>query len=316
MCVPESFSGLVLLGNIVRNLTYQLLNVFAESTFGGNPLCVFEDARALSDEEMQALALQFNLSETVFLLPSERADARMRIFTPGTEMAFAGHPSIGAAAVVSDLLGNSGDVGDVGDVRSLQLECRAGLVSLQSQDQVWSFSPPKAAQILPCDVDAADIAAMLGLRAGDLLCAPVWVNTGSDQLLIAVNTPDAVQRARFDAANLAHWPLSSLQRRTAYVFARDETRNAASHGDVPRIVARYLFERPGGGVGEDPATGSACANLGAWLIAQQTALPFRYLVMQGAQMRRASQLYLDVDANKVIKVGGKVIKIGSGIIQI
>ena len=84
---------------------FRLLNVFAESTFGGNPLCVFDDARGMDDVTMRALAVQFNLSETTFVLPSERAHARVRIFTPGYEMAFAGHPTLGTAHVVRDLLG-------------------------------------------------------------------------------------------------------------------------------------------------------------------------------------------------------------------
>ena len=82
---------------------YRLVNVFAESTFGGNPLCVFEDARGLSSDTMQALALQFNLSETTFILPSSTATARVRIFTPTFEMVFAGHPTLGSAHVVREL---------------------------------------------------------------------------------------------------------------------------------------------------------------------------------------------------------------------
>ena len=295
----------------MRNFPYRLLNVFAESTFGGNPLCVFEEASGLSDQEMQALALQFNLSETVFLLGSEQADARMRIFTPGTEMAFAGHPSIGAAAVASALLG---------DVATLKLECRAGLVEMQREEHVWFFAPPKAAFMQACAVAAPEIAAMLSLQPDDLFCDPVWVNTGSDQLLIAVKTPDAVRRAQLDAGNIKNWPLSSLQRRTAYVFTMAPAGDEAGDAAVPRILARYFFERPGGGVGEDPATGSACANLGAWLTAYasgwQSAAPCRFLVMQGEQMQRASYLYLHIDINKAIKVGGKVREIGRGIVQI
>ncbi|MDE2429694.1 MAG: PhzF family phenazine biosynthesis protein, partial [Burkholderiales bacterium] len=103
----------------MRNYPFRLLNVFAESTFGGNPLCVFEHAEGLSDEEMQALALQFNLSETTFILPSATATARMRIFTPGTEMPFAGHPSLGTAHVVRTVLGST---------NALTLECKAGIV--------------------------------------------------------------------------------------------------------------------------------------------------------------------------------------------
>ncbi|MFP3740680.1 PhzF family phenazine biosynthesis protein, partial [Burkholderia sp. SIMBA_019] len=77
----------------MASYAFRIVNVFAETTLGGNPLCVFEDARGLDDATMQALALQFNLSETTFVLPSERAAAAVRIFTPGYEMRFAGHPT-------------------------------------------------------------------------------------------------------------------------------------------------------------------------------------------------------------------------------
>jgi trans-2,3-dihydro-3-hydroxyanthranilate isomerase len=86
----------------MRRYDFRLVNVFAETIFGGNPLCVFTDARGLTDVEMQALALQFNLSETTFVLPSETATARVRIFTPTFEMAFAGHPTLGSAHVIRD----------------------------------------------------------------------------------------------------------------------------------------------------------------------------------------------------------------------
>jgi PhzF family phenazine biosynthesis protein len=82
---------------------FRIVNVFAETTFGGNPLAVFEDARGIDDTTMQALALQFNLSETTFILPSERATAHVRIFTPAFEMPFAGHPTLGTAHVVRAL---------------------------------------------------------------------------------------------------------------------------------------------------------------------------------------------------------------------
>ena len=86
---------------------FRLANVFtrAGDPFSGNPLCVFEDARGLDDAQMQALALQFNLSETTFILPSRHADARVRIFTPGYEMPFAGHPTLGTACVLSSMAG-------------------------------------------------------------------------------------------------------------------------------------------------------------------------------------------------------------------
>src|SRR5438552_5996481 len=87
----------------MRNSVFRIVNVFAEASLEGNPLCVFEDGRGLDDATMQALALQFNLSETTFVLPSERATARVRIFTPTFEMPFAGHPTLGSAHVVREL---------------------------------------------------------------------------------------------------------------------------------------------------------------------------------------------------------------------
>lgn len=273
---------------------YQLLNVFAESPLGGNPLCVVEQAEGLSDAQMQALALQFNLSETVFLLSSEQANAHMRIFTPGAEMAFAGHPSIGSAAAVSRLQG---------DLQQLTLACRAGLVPLDQQDGIWYFSPPKAAEITPVSVPAAEMAAALGLQEEDLAAAPVWVNTGSDQVLVALKSTDALQRAWLDAAKLACWPRSSVGRRTVFLFVPDEA----------EITARYFFERPNGGTGEDPATGSACANLGAWLQHFRPAESERqWKVWQGAQAGRPSCLYLQVSPQGQIRVGGKVVFFASG----
>src|SRR5215471_8780016 len=92
----------------MREFTYRIVNVFAESPLAGNPLCVFEDARGLDDQTMQALALQFNLSETTFVLPSRCATVHVRIFTPTFEMPFAGHPTLGSAHVVRDVM-HAGD---------------------------------------------------------------------------------------------------------------------------------------------------------------------------------------------------------------
>ena len=103
---------------------FRLLNVFADSTFSGNQLCVFEDARGMDDATMLNLAAQFNLSETTFILRSERADARVRVFTPGFEMKFAGHPAIGTAQVVRDLRQAEDAV---------TLEFQAGVVPMTAQ---------------------------------------------------------------------------------------------------------------------------------------------------------------------------------------
>jgi PhzF family phenazine biosynthesis protein len=281
---------------------FRLLNVFAESTFGGNPLCVFEDARGMDDATMQALALQFNLSETTFILPSEQAHAQVRIFTPGYEMRFAGHPTLGTAHVVRDLVA-SGD--------RLTLEFKAGVVPVEARGDVWTFTAPHAGapKTAAVNLPDAEMAALLGLEARDLLTSPMWVDTGADQLLVAVRSTVAVQRARPDTARLEQWPQSSLGRKTAYVFAFDPTRPG-------RVLARYFFSKQGGGVAEDPGTGSACANLGGWLLANAHVLPAEYEVDQGAAVDRPCTLRLAVTAAGAIRVGGRVIEIGRGTITL
>ncbi|KAF1043808.1 MAG: Trans-2,3-dihydro-3-hydroxyanthranilate isomerase [Herbaspirillum frisingense] len=281
---------------------YRLLNVFAESTFGGNPLCVFEDARGIDDATMLALALQFNLSETTFILPSTVADARVRIFTTGYEMPFAGHPTLGSAHVVRDLLG-TGD--------ALTLEFKAGVVPVNAEGDVWTFTAPSAGgpKTAPSPLSRIDVAALFGLAESDLASDPIWVDTGADQFLVPLKSPEAVKRARPDSATLDRWPQSSLGRKTAYLFAFDE----AQPGNV---LSRYFFTKQGGGVAEDPGTGSACANLGGWLLATGHALPARYAIDQGAAVERPSLLRLAVSTEGAIQVGGRVIEIGRGTVTI
>jgi trans-2,3-dihydro-3-hydroxyanthranilate isomerase len=281
---------------------FRLLNVFAESTFGGNPLCVFEDARGMDDTTMQALALQFNLSETTFVLPAEHASAKVRIFTPAYEMRFAGHPTLGTAQVVRDTA-RTGD--------NLTLEFKAGVVPVNAQGDVWTFTAPSSGKpkTAPVDLPDAELASLLGLREDDLLTSPIWVDTGSDQLLVALKSIDAVRRARPDSSRLDAWPQSSLGRKNAYVFAFDPVQS-------DRVLSRFFFTKQGSGVAEDPGTGSACANLGGWLLAHDRGLPAVYNVEQGEAVDRPCLLRLAVGANGEIRVGGRVIEVGRGVITL
>ncbi|MDH0737611.1 PhzF family phenazine biosynthesis protein [Achromobacter spanius] len=290
----------------MTSYAFRLLNVFASTTFSGNQLCVFEDARGMDDATMLNLAAQFNLSETTFILPSDNADARVRIFTPGYEMKFAGHPTIGTSQVVRELR-QTGD--------ALTLEFAAGIVPVQAQGDAWTFTAPcpGGVQTATPELDRADIAALVGLTTDDLAADPIWVDTGADQLLVPLASVDAVRRAAPDASKLSRWQASSLGRKTLYVFAFDEgnVRNARQV-----VVARYFFAKAGGGVDEDAGTGSACANLGGWLIHQQRSLPVSILVEQGDQMGRPCRLLLDVLADGRIQVGGRALEIGRGSISI
>src|SRR5256714_14746352 len=112
----------------MAGLAFRIVNVFARAArLSGNPLAVVEDGRGLDDATMQALALQFNLSETTFILPSQSATAHVRIFTPTFEMPFAGHPTLGTAHVVRSLR-NSGN--------AVTLELRAGIIPVQAEGDV------------------------------------------------------------------------------------------------------------------------------------------------------------------------------------
>ena len=280
----------------MTDYTFRIVNVFAESPLAGNPLAVFEDARGLSDETMQALALQFNLSETTFVLPSDIATRRVRIFTPTFEMPFAGHPTLGTAHVVR-AIANAGN--------RVTLEMRAGNIPVRADGDVWTLTANAPTHRAP-DASREALAAMLGLATGDLdpTRPPLWVDTGSEQLIVPLASFDAVRRARPSAAEMLA-NASNDQRALAYVFARD--------GE--RVLARFFFLKYGGVV-EDPGTGSACANLGGWLLATGAPLPQRLAIDQGEAVGRPCRLGLAVGTDRSIRVSGRVIEIGRGSITL
>lgn len=260
----------------------------------------------MDDATMLNLAAQFNLSETTFVLPSEQAAARVRVFTPGFEMKFAGHPAIGTAQVVRD-------VRQTGD--ALTLEFQAGVVPLSANGDAWTFTAPCPGGVRTAapKLDPAGIAGLVGLEENDLLAAPIWVDTGADQLLVPLASVDAVRRAKPDASLLGRWQTSSLERKSLYLFAFDEG-NVQAGRQV--AVARYFYATPGGAINEDPGTGSACANLGGWLLHTKAALPASILVEQGDQTGRPCRLQLDVSTDGRIQVGGRALEIGRGTVTL
>jgi PhzF family phenazine biosynthesis protein len=223
-------------------LAFRIVNVFAESPLAGNPLVVVEDGRALDDATMQALALQFNVSETTFVLPSERGTARVRIFTPTFEMPFAGHPTLGTAHVVRELM-QAGD--------RVTLELRAGLIPVRADKDVWSLTANAPRYRAP-SAARSEFASMLGLEAGDLAGDPLWIDTGAEQLIVPLASFDAVRRAQPVAASMLRYATHDV-RAMAYVFARD--------GE--QVLARFFFLKHGAVI-QDPGTGPACANPGQY----------------------------------------------------
>ncbi len=283
--------------------TYRLLNVFTRGAevLSGNPLCVFENGEAFDDQTMQALTRQFNLSETTFILPSSRASARVRIFTPSYEMPFAGHPTLGTAHVCR-ALGLGGN--------ELTLEMKAGVIPVAAQGDRWTLqaNAPKWREVAE---SRGAIAATLGLEPKDIGERPLWVSTGREQLIIPLTTEDAVRRARPQPDLLTRFE-SEEGGSMAYVFA---PRKGAAAGKRELLLARFFFPQ-GPAVLEDPATGSATAGLGGWCIAMDRARPWRFEIAQGEQADRPSILYLDVDADQRIRVSGDVVELGRGTITI
>ncbi|MDB6089091.1 MAG: hypothetical protein JWN85_1875 [Gammaproteobacteria bacterium] len=280
----------------MTTLSYRIVNVFTQGDdpFSGNPLCVFESGESLDTARMQALALQFNLSETTFILPSARATARVRIFTPNYEMRFAGHPTLGTAHVCR-ALGLASD--------TLTFEMQAGIIPVQATGRHWTLQA-NAPWWREVPESRSTLASLLGVAEDEIGDRPLWVNTGTEQLIVPLTTEAAVRRAtvRGDI-------LSQLGReegaRMAYVFA------PAGNG----LLARFFFPQ-GGAVIEDPATGSATANLGGWCLAMGRPLPCEFEISQGEYAGRPSTLFLRVGTDRSIRVSGDVIELGRGSITL
>jgi trans-2,3-dihydro-3-hydroxyanthranilate isomerase len=277
----------------MKTYAYRIVNVFTRGgALTGNPLAVFEDGRGLDDATMQALALQMNLSETTFILPSEKATARVRIFTPAYEMPFAGHPTLGTAHVVRSLR-SAGD--------SLRLEMKAGVIPVEARGDRWTLqaNKPKWREITET---RAELSAMLGLQESDIADRPLWVDAGKEQLMVPVRDADAVVRAKPRAD--AFTRLKSVDNLSmALVFA--------DAGDAKASVKARFFFPKGPAILEDPATGSACAALGGWFCAMRPGADITRVVTQGDEILRPSNLYLTVKAGTVF-VGGDVVDLAAG----
>lgn len=281
----------------MATLRFRIVNVFThgDDPLSGNPLCVFEDGSGLDTATMQRLARQFNLSESTFLTRDDDATAHVRIFTPSYEMPFAGHPTLGSAYVCR-ALGWCED-------RAL-LKMGAGLIPVSAQGDRWTLQA-NAATSRPCEASIDTLATMLSLAPHDIASPALWVKAGKEQLVIPLASEDAVRRARPQSSVFAT-VRSEDDRSMAYVFAE------TTHGHA---LGRFFFPQ-GSAIIEDPATGSATANLGGWMIATQRPLPMQLEISQGEYVARPSSLYLAVDAQQRIFVGGDVIELGRGTLDV
>jgi len=270
--------------------TYEFVtvDVFTDRRFGGNPLAVFPDARGLSDEQMQALAMEFNLSETTFVLPPDNPQhhAKVRIFTPRAELPFAGHPNVGTGYVLA--------VRDAEPPEHYVFEELAGLVRVHVQrDRTGAVASVRIAapRALSIDISIPEdiVAACAGLTEADIATrshTPLVASVGTQFVIAEVASEAALSRASPDI---------SAFRRAADRFPEVATRfslhlYARRAGDATRLAARMFA--PLGGVLEDPATGSANAALAALLtsLAPGENADLSYEILQGIEMGRPSQI--------------------------
>jgi len=287
-----------------KGLRYDIVDVFAEERYAGNPLAVFRGGARLDTATLQAIARELNLSETTFVLHDAARDGAfdVRIFTPAGELPYAGHPTLGTAFVIREaLLGGSAD--------ELVLRLGVGLVRVRFAPDglVWLTTPRATFDKAP---EPSLVAAVLGLPVDALdPRLPLEVaTTGEHQLLVPLRDLAALRACRVDTAAYARASADGVPS-CVYAFTR-EARDSRNHLSV------RMFS-PGAGVPEDPATGSAAGWLGAYLARHRVrgAGDFDVRLEQGHEIGRPSLLHVRVrgagDALE-ISVGGRVIPAARG----
>ena len=309
----------------MRARRFKQVDVFTDTAYLGNALAVVIDGEGLSGETMQRFARWTNLSETTFLLPPTEAaaDYRVRIFTPGGELPFAGHPTLGSCHAWLEAGGQAHTAGQVVQ------QCAVGLVTIQRERQLDAKRPERLAfaaptlrrsQAEPALLDAVAVA--LGLPAQQILAAQMLDN-GPVFLGLLLDSPETVLQLTPDHAALIKLnikvgvagiyaddsasapPLIGRINREAAAFKTAASRSKKQTADeTPQLEVRGFCAATG--INEDPVTGSLNASLAQWLIGEEN-LPERYLASQGVCIGRAGQVYIDRDAGGQVWVGGQSI---------
>ncbi|HEY2255226.1 MAG TPA: PhzF family phenazine biosynthesis protein [Variovorax sp.] len=292
---------------------FKQVDVFTSTPYFGNPLAVVLDGSALDDAAMQRFASWTNLSETTFVLPptDPSADYRVRIFTPGGELPFAGHPTLGSCHAWLQA-GGKPKAGE----RIVQ-QCATGLVQIRREGERLAFAAPASKRRAPSPTVLAKVAAALGLKAAQIVGAQLLDN-GPAWLGLLLSDTDTVLALKPD-----HRALRELGQKVG-VAALSQA------DDSPRLISRSnrearAFVRPDAGpadievrtfaapvgIEEDPVTGSFNASLAQWLIADGH-MPERYVAAQGQTLGRAGRIHITRDADGQVWVGGDSVTCVSG----
>jgi PhzF family phenazine biosynthesis protein len=293
----------------MKQRAFKQVDVFTPTPYFGNPLAVVMDGAGMDDDAMQRFARWTNLSETTFLLPptDPTADYSVRIFTPGGELPFAGHPTLGSCHSWLEAGGqpHSKDF--------IVQECKVGLVKIRREPATkrLAFSAPALKRSAPSPALLAQVAGALGLKATSILAAqcldngPVWhgLLLDSPETVLQL-TPDhkALAKLGTKVGVVARYP----HEETAPLIARANREARAFAGSAPAAQPDFevrAFVSPMG-IDEDPVTGSLNASLAQWLIAEGHA-PERYTASQGVCLGRAGQVHIERDAAGQVWVGGE-----------
>jgi PhzF family phenazine biosynthesis protein len=264
--------------------SFSQVDVFTTEPYLGNPVAVVLDAKGLSTEEMQRFARWTNLSETTFVLPPEadRADYRVRIFTPDRELPFAGHPTLGTCHAW--LAGG----GEPRRPDVIVQECGAGLIELRRTGGGLAFAAPPLIRSGPVEPELIGrIASMLGIGRDDIVDAQ-WADNGPGWVAVLLDSAEAVlalhpREADIDVGVAGPYPAGS-----------------------PAAFEVRAFTPKLGGVGEDPVTGSLNASLAGWLLDSGRATA-PYVASQGTALGRQGRVHISRDPDGTIWVGGRTI---------
>jgi trans-2,3-dihydro-3-hydroxyanthranilate isomerase len=298
---------------------YLTCDVFTSVPFGGNQLAVFPDARGIPEQRLLDVTREFNYSETTFVYPpaDPRHARRVRIFTPGGEVPFAGHPTVGTAHVLAE----TGEIALTGETTQIVLEEGVGpvRVAIRAEGRTPVFaqlSVAKLPEVLAPPPSRDELARVLGLEVDDLRggdWSPQVMSCGLPFLFVPLHDRAAVTRARIrmDAweATLGSAPVGEIM-----IFAPGGERAGTDY--------RARMFAPGLNVPEDPATGSACAALGGYLAVRDTRRDgtLRWVVEQGFEMGRPSMLDVEADLAggnvTAVRVGGDTVVMSEGTMAI
>jgi trans-2,3-dihydro-3-hydroxyanthranilate isomerase len=298
------------------SLRFTTLDVFTDRPFGGNPLAVFCDQPELPDAAMQRLAREFNLSETVFILPPRDARAlrRLRIFTPMRELPFAGHPTIGAVHVLVES-------GIAAGNNEFALELNVGLVPInvkpgEGGPPFLQLTAARLPEFGPPAPSVEKIARAIALEERDIVTEkdfPQAASCGVPFLFVPVRDRATLARAK-PVSGPWNEAMGDYWTQQIFVFCREP--------ELPGSHLRARMFAPEIGITEDPATGGAAAAFAGYLAAREAPGPasLRWRVEQGFEMGRPSLLYVEADRDNgkvtAVRVGGTAVTISNGTIRV